>query len=46
MVQYDYRAPDGVLFSCVGKSLPICRARRDEWLAKRQARQEATCQTA
>ena len=29
-VQYDYRASDGRLFSCVAKSLDEARARRDE----------------
>lgn len=33
-VQYDYRHTDGKLFSCVGKTLDICRAKRDAWLAK------------
>ncbi len=33
-VQYDYRTPDGRLFSCVGKTLEICRQRRDKWLAE------------
>jgi hypothetical protein len=31
-VQYDYRTPDGRLFSCIGKSLEDCRRRRDAWL--------------
>jgi hypothetical protein len=31
-VQYDYRTPDGKLFSCVAPSLEAARARRDEWL--------------
>lgn len=35
--QYDYRAPDGELFSCTAKSLEECRAKRDAWLAKRAA---------
>ena len=35
--QYDYRAPDGELFSCTAPSLEICRARRDAWLAERAA---------
>lgn len=34
-VQYDYRTPDGELFSTVAPSLEDCRARRDKWLAKR-----------
>nr|DAT61953.1 MAG TPA: hypothetical protein [Caudoviricetes sp.] len=32
-VQYDYRTPEGDLFSCVGQSLDDCRRKRDEWLA-------------
>jgi len=34
-VQYDYRTPDGELFSCVAASLEAARAQRDEWLAHR-----------
>lgn len=34
-VQYDYRTPDGELFSCVAKTLEAARTRRDEWLAGR-----------
>lgn len=37
MVQYDYRALDGKLFSTVAKTLEIARERRDQWLAKRGA---------
>ncbi len=33
-VQYDYRTPDGTLFSCVAKDLDICRRRKEEWLEK------------
>lgn len=32
-VQYDYRTPEGELFSHVGKTLEDCRQKRDEWLA-------------
>lgn len=32
MVQYDYRARDGELFSCVRHTLENCRRARDEWL--------------
>lgn len=32
MVQYDYRAADGELFSCVRLSLEACRRARNEWL--------------
>lgn len=35
MYQYDYRTPDGELFSCVAKTLEDCRAKRDAWLASR-----------
>lgn len=31
-VQYDYRTPEGKLFSTVAKTLEICRERRDAWL--------------
>ncbi len=30
-VQYDYRHPNGELFSCVRPTLEACRAARDEW---------------
>lgn len=32
MVQYDYRAADGELFSCVRLTLEACLRARDEWL--------------
>lgn len=31
LVQYDYRAEDGKLFSCVRPTLEACRAARDTW---------------
>jgi len=31
-VQYDYRSPDGVLFSCIKPTLEACRTKRDAWL--------------
>lgn len=31
-VQYDYRTPEGKLFSCVKQTLNECRASRDQWL--------------
>lgn len=34
-VSYDYRHTDGELFSCVKSTLELCRAARDEWLAKK-----------
>lgn len=33
-VQYDYRIPNGELFSVVASNLGECRQKRDEWLAK------------
>lgn len=33
-VQYDYRTPDGDLFSTVAESIEECRARRDSWAAE------------
>jgi hypothetical protein len=32
LVQYDYRTPDGKLFSTVAPSLERARSRRDAWL--------------
>ena len=32
LIQYDYRAPDGVLFSCIAPDIETARARRDKWL--------------
>ena len=37
-VQYDYRTPDGVLFSCVALNLDHARAKRDAWLLKRKTK--------
>lgn len=37
-VQYDYRHTDGELFSCVKPTLEGCRAARDTWLQKKEAR--------
>jgi hypothetical protein len=33
-IQYDYRTPEGQLFSCVAKTLENARSRRDAWLEK------------
>ena len=33
--QYDYRHTNGDLFSCVKPTLEVCRAARDEWIAKK-----------
>lgn len=30
-VQYDYRHPNGELFSCIKPTLEACRVARDEW---------------
>ena len=30
--QYDYRASNGVLFSCVRPTLEACRTAKDAWL--------------
>lgn len=34
--QFDYRTPEGELFSTIAKSLEECRKQRDEWLQKKQ----------
>ncbi len=34
-VHYDYRTPDGVLFSCLDITLATCQARRNAWLVER-----------
>jgi len=34
-VQYDYRTPEGVLFSTVSTSLEVARLKRDNWLKER-----------
>lgn len=36
-IQYDYRHTDGELFSCVARTLEICREKRDLWLKKKEA---------
>ena len=33
-VQYDYRTPDGRLFSCIARTVQEALRRRDEWLSK------------
>lgn len=35
--QYDYRHPNGKLFSCVARTLEDCRAKRDAWIEKMEA---------
>ena len=34
-VQYDYRDTDGKLFSCCADTLEDARAKRDNWLARK-----------
>lgn len=34
-VQFDYRHPDGTLFSCIAATLADCQARRNAWLVER-----------
>ena len=41
-IQYDYRHPDGELFSCVKLTLEACRTARDEWLDRKAAKEGAT----
>jgi hypothetical protein len=33
--QFDYRHPDGTLFSCIARTLPDAQARRNAWLVER-----------
>ncbi len=33
-IQYDYRTPDGKLFTCIANGLTEARQKRDAWLAK------------
>ncbi len=40
--QYDFRASDGELFSYIGHTLEQCRAKRDEWLNKKNSSNETT----
>ena len=35
LCQYDYRAADGKLFSCVKKTYEECVNAKDEWLKER-----------
>ncbi len=34
--QYDYRTPEGALFSTVAKNVEEARAKRDAWLREQQ----------
>ena len=36
LVQYDYRAYEGELFSCVAPTVEECRRRRDAWLSEKE----------
>jgi len=36
--QYDYRTPEGKLFSCVANSLEAAREKRDAWLEMEQGK--------
>jgi len=33
-IQYDYRTPEGELFSCIALSLQFAREKRDAWFDK------------
>jgi len=37
-VSYNYRTPECELFSCGCKTLEECRAKRDNWLARKKRR--------
>ena len=37
MVHYDYRTPDGALFTCIDVDLATCQERRNAWLVSRVA---------
>lgn len=39
LVQYDYRASDGELFSCVAPTLEECRCKRDGWLSEKEGKE-------
>lgn len=34
LVQYDYRHPDGTLFSCIADTLSDARKKRNEWMKR------------
>jgi len=38
--QYDFRTPNGELFSCVAPTLIACRCRRDSWLERQTQTEE------
>ena len=39
LVQYDYRASDGELFSCVAPTLEECRHKCNEWLSAKERKE-------
>lgn len=39
-IQYDYRTPDGDLFSTVTETLAQAHAKRDEWIEKQRSKNE------
>jgi len=39
-VQYDYRTPNGRLFSCIAKTVEAARERRDAWLRQQLTEEE------
>jgi len=36
LVRYNYRTPEGKLFSCIATSLEIARRRRNKWLQEKE----------
>lgn len=36
LIQYDYRTPEGELFSCIAPTVEIARKRRDNWLKQKE----------
>ena len=43
LYQYDYRTPEGQLFSCIATSINEARLRRDNWLSQMPAVYGDTC---
>jgi len=41
LVQYEYRTPDGELFSCVARNVEAARERRDAWLRQQLAEERS-----
>ncbi len=46
LVQYDYRAPNGALFTCIAGSVEEARQNRDAWLRVRDAELHRSCDCA